>query len=62
MGMCELICCGKGMSAGIVWMCHGVSWDVSVDVSGAGYLPDPSSYPFGALHLHIPNNYLILAF
>lgn len=35
---------------------------LSVDVSGAGCLPNSSSYPFGALHLNIPNNYLILAF
>lgn len=35
---------------------------LSVDGNGAGDPPDSSSYPFGALHLHIPNTSLILAF
>lgn len=29
------------------------------ELSGAGYLPNSSSYPSGALHLNIPKNYLI---
>lgn len=47
------------------WNCGSAMGELgklSVDVSGAGYLPNSSSYSFGALHLNIPNNYLILAF
>lgn len=43
-------------------LCGSAMGELGVDVRGAGYLPNSSSYPVGALHLNIPKDYLILAF